>query len=146
MRWTKVNVKPEIKRINIVPTVHMPYYGICRYCMYVMKTKILCLKYQSWASAIQVFSSATTQYCGQPNLLQSCGLKKLRNCDCGPSKFDFRNSVTLHSLLPIPLLSTVVPFHQLRMVLKINQKYLQNCLFLWKKNCLKGTVAKVFYL
>jgi hypothetical protein len=30
--------------------------------------------------------------------------KKLRNCDCGPSKFDFRNSATLRSLLPAPLL------------------------------------------
>jgi hypothetical protein len=29
----------------------------------------------------------------------------LRNCNCGPSKFDFRNSATLCSLLPIPLLS-----------------------------------------
>jgi hypothetical protein len=32
-------------------------------------------------------------------------LKKLLNCDCGPTKFDYRNSATLCSLLPIPLLS-----------------------------------------
>jgi hypothetical protein len=31
--------------------------------------------------------------------------KKLRNYDGGPSKFDFYNSATLCSLLPIPLLS-----------------------------------------
>jgi hypothetical protein len=31
------------------------------------------------------------------------------------------------------------------MVLKINQKYFKNCLFLWKlKICLKGTVARDF--
>jgi hypothetical protein len=38
-----------------------------------------------------------------------CGVpdkKKLQNCDCRPSKFDFRNSATLSSLLPIPLLSS----------------------------------------
>jgi hypothetical protein len=29
----------------------------------------------------------------------------LQNCDCGLSKFDFRNSTTLRSLLPIQLLS-----------------------------------------
>jgi hypothetical protein len=53
------------------------------------------------------FNSATPHYCGQPNQLRSCGLKKrLRACDCGPSKFDFRNSTTLRSLLPIPLLSS----------------------------------------
>ncbi len=40
----------------------------------------------------------------------SCGVadfkKKLRNCDCGPSKFDLRNSATFRSLLPVPLLSS----------------------------------------
>jgi hypothetical protein len=30
--------------------------------------------------------------------------KKFRNCDCGPSKFDFSNSTTFRSLLPLPLL------------------------------------------
>jgi hypothetical protein len=50
----------------------------------------------------------------------------------------------------IPQLSAVssqfryflVLFPQLRMVLKINQKYFYNCLFLWKsKTYPKGTVA-----
>jgi hypothetical protein len=31
--------------------------------------------------------------------------KKLRNCDCGPSKFDLHNSATLHSLRPVLILS-----------------------------------------
>jgi hypothetical protein len=38
-----------------------------------------------------------------------CGVadkKKLRNCGCGPSKFDFRNSATFSSLLPVLLLSS----------------------------------------
>ncbi len=30
--------------------------------------------------------------------------KRLQNCYCRPSKFDFRNSLTFHSLLPILLL------------------------------------------
>ncbi len=67
------------------------------------------------------------QYFGQPNRLRNCGLKKLRNCDCGPSKFDFRNSATLCRIRPVLLLSS--PF-----------------LFLWKtKTCLKGTVARDFW-
>ncbi len=48
--------------------------------------------------------SAPPQYCGQPKRLRNCGLKKLRNCDCGPSIFDFRNSATLCSLRPVQLL------------------------------------------
>jgi hypothetical protein len=32
--------------------------------------------------------------------------KKSRNCYCGPSKFDFRNSATFSNLLPVPLLSS----------------------------------------
>jgi hypothetical protein len=51
------------------------------------------------------FKSAPPQYCGQPNRLRSWGLKMLRNCDCGLSNFDFRNSATIRSLLPILLLS-----------------------------------------
>jgi hypothetical protein len=38
----------------------------------------------------------------------NCGVadkKMLRNCDCGPSKVDFRNSATLGSILQIPSLS-----------------------------------------
>jgi hypothetical protein len=54
-----------------------------------------------------------------------CGvvdLKKLRNCDCGASKFDFRNSATLCSLLSCQFRYFLVPFSQLRMNLKINEK------------------------
>jgi hypothetical protein len=32
--------------------------------------------------------------------------KKLWNCNCGPSKFDFRKSATFRSLLPVLLLSS----------------------------------------
>ncbi len=90
------------------------------------------------------FKSATPQYCGQPNRLRSCGLKKLRNCDCGPSNFDFRNSAIIRSLLPILLLSGTFSsaqdgfknqpkiFLELSVSLKI------------KKTCLKGTVARDF--
>ncbi len=60
---------------------------------------------QRWASAILVRTSAIPQYCRQPNRLRNCGLKKLRNCDCGPSEFDFRNSATLCRLRPVSLLS-----------------------------------------
>jgi hypothetical protein len=65
-------------------------------------------KYQRWASAILVRTSAIPQYCGQPNRLRNCRLKKLRNCNCGPLKFDFRNSATLRRHWPVLLLS--VPF------------------------------------
>jgi hypothetical protein len=71
-----------------------------------------------------------------------CGVadfKKLRNCDCRPSKFDFRNSTTIRSLLPGP-----VPFPQLRMVLKINQNFFKLSVYLEIKTCLKGTVAQDF--
>jgi hypothetical protein len=49
--------------------------------------------------------------------------KKLRNCDCGPLKFDFLNSATFPSRLPVRYF--LVPFPQLRMLLKVffNQKY-----------------------
>jgi hypothetical protein len=39
----------------------------------------------------------------------------------------------------------LVPFSQLRMFFKINQKYFWSCLFLRKpKTCLKGTIARDF--
>jgi hypothetical protein len=53
------------------------------------------------------FKSATPQYCGQPNRLRNYGLKKLRNCNCGPLKFDFP-AIPLSSFLPIPLLSSPI--------------------------------------
>jgi hypothetical protein len=65
---------------------------------------------------------------------------------CGAAIADLENLTSA-----IPQLSAVscqfhyflVPFPQLRMVFKINQKYFQDCLFLWKpKICLKGTVAE----
>jgi hypothetical protein len=52
------------------------------------------------------FKSATSQYCGKPIQLRNCGLKKVANCDCGTSKFDFLNPAILCSLLPVPLLSS----------------------------------------
>ncbi len=71
--------------------------------------------------------------------------KKLWNCDCGPSKFDCRNSATLCSLLPIPLLSS--PFSSAQDGFKNQPKIFFNFLFLWKtKTCLKGTVVRDFYL
>jgi hypothetical protein len=48
--------------------------------------------------------------------------KKLRNCDCGPWKFDFCNSSTFRSLLPVRYF--LVPFPQLRLVLKVKKNYL----------------------
>jgi hypothetical protein len=40
----------------------------------------------------------------------------------------------------------LVPFPQLRTVLKINQKCFYNCPFLWKKLVLKGQLHEIFYL
>ncbi len=90
------------------------------------------------------FKSATPQYCRQPNRLWSSGLRK----SCGTAIANLQNLTSA-----IPQLSAVscqfryflVPFTQLRMVLKIYQKYFKNCLFLWKpKICLKGRVARDF--
>ncbi len=58
------------------------------------------------------FKSATPQYCGQPNWLRSCGLKKV-------AELRLR---TLKIWLP-QFRYFLVPFLHLRMVLKINQKY-----------------------
>jgi hypothetical protein len=41
-------------------------------------------------------------------------------CDCGPSKFDFRDSATFRSLMPIPLLSS--PFSSAQDGFKNQQK------------------------
>jgi hypothetical protein len=76
-----------------------------------------------------------------------CGvadLKKSRDCDCGASKLDFRNFATLHSLLPIPLLSGT--FSSAQDGFKNHQKCLYNCPFLWKKLVLKGQLHEIFYL
>jgi hypothetical protein len=67
---------------------------------------------------------------------------------CGTAIADLQNLI--FAILQISAVSCqfryfLVPFPQLRMVLKINQKYFSNCLFLWKpKTCLKGTVARDF--
>jgi hypothetical protein len=69
----------------------------------------------------------------------------LRNCDCGPSNFDFRNSATIRSLLPILLL--LVPFTQLRMVLKsIKNSFRTVCFSGNKKLALKGQLHEIFCL
>jgi hypothetical protein len=61
----------------------------------------------------------------------------LRNYGCRASKFDFCNSTTLRSLRPVPLISN--PFSSAQDSFKINQKYFENRLFLWKqKRALKG--------
>jgi hypothetical protein len=88
---------------------------------------------QRWASAILVRTSAIPQYCGQPKRLRNCGLKKLRNCDCGPSKFDFRNSATLCSLRQVQLLSC--PFSSAQDVFKIQLKiFLESSVSVETKN------------
>jgi hypothetical protein len=52
------------------------------------------------------FKSATSQYCGLPNRLRSCGLKKVAELRLRTLKSDFRNSATFSSLLLVPLLSS----------------------------------------
>jgi hypothetical protein len=55
------------------------------------------------------FKSASLQLRNIEDNQIDCGIadyKKLRNCDCRPSKFDFRNSATLSSFLPILILSS----------------------------------------
>jgi hypothetical protein len=77
-------------------------------------------EHQRWASAILVRTSATLQYCAQTNRLRSCGLKKVAELRLQAFKIDFRNSVTLCSLLPIPLLSSA--FYSAQDDLKIQPK------------------------
>jgi hypothetical protein len=69
-----------------------------------------------------------------------CGIadyKKLWNGDCRPSKFDFRNSTTLCSLLPVQLHSS--PFSLAQDGFKNQTKYFPNCMFYGhKKLSIKG--------
>ncbi len=59
------------------------------------------------------------------------------------SKFDFRNSANLHSLLPVPLLSS--PFSSAQDGFKNQPKIFVELSVLWKpKTCPKGTVARDF--
>ncbi len=74
-----------------------------------------------------------------------CGIadsKQLRNWNCGPSKFDFRNSATLCSLLLIPLLSS--PFSSAQGGCKNQPKiffFFLMSVSTETKNLPKGTVA-----
>jgi hypothetical protein len=64
---------------------------------------------QRWASAILVRTTTPLQFRNIADNQIDCRiavLKKLRNCDCGPSKFDFCNSATLCRLWPVSLLSS----------------------------------------
>jgi hypothetical protein len=79
---------------------------------------------------VQIYKGEHPQLKSAPPLLRNiadnqidCGIadkKKLRNCDCGPSKFDFRNSATLSSFLRVPLLSS--PFSSAQDDFKNHQK------------------------
>ncbi len=80
----------------------------------------------------------TTKYIAELRIKE-----KLWNCDCRLSKFDFCNSATLRSLLPVPLLSS--RFSAAQGSFKNQLKIFLDCLFLCKpKTCLKGTVAQDF--
>ncbi len=118
----------------------------CYLCQSAWDTCFCWCVYQRWASAIWIRTSATPQYCGQPNRLRSCGIKKVAELWLPTFKIwlpQFRNSATFRSLLPVRYF--LVPFPQLRMDLKGNKKYFLNPLFLWKpKTCLKKTVAWYF--
>jgi hypothetical protein len=64
-----------------------------------------------------------------------CGIADLKSC--GTSKFDFRNSATLCSLLPVPLLSS--PFSTAQDGFKINPKFFKTvCFYGNQKLALKG--------
>jgi hypothetical protein len=67
--------------------------------------KIYGSKMQRWASAILVCTSAIPQYCGLPNRLRNCGLKKVAELRLRTFKFDFRNS--LQSLASSPTLQSL---------------------------------------
>ncbi len=69
----------------------------------------------------------------------------MRNCDCGPSKFDFCNSATLHSLLTILLFSS--PFSSAQDGFKKQPKiFLELSVSGNQKLTLKGPLNKIFYL
>ncbi len=66
------------------------------------------------------FKPSTPQYCGQPNRLRSCGLKKVAELWLRTFKIWLPQFATFRSLLPVRYF--LVPFPQLRMVLKVNKK------------------------
>ncbi len=99
---------------------------------------------QKWASAIYVRTSAILQ---TTKLIAELRTKKmLQNWDCRPSKFDFRNSATFRSLLPVPLLSS--PFSSAQDGFKNQRKiFLALSVSLeTQKHALKGPQHEIFYL
>jgi hypothetical protein len=99
---------------------------------------------QRWASAIQVLISATPQHCGQPNRLLSWGLKKVVELRLRTFK-NLISAIPQFSAVSCQFHYFLVPFPQLRIVLKINQGYFKNCLFLLKtKLALKGELHEIF--
>ncbi len=87
------------------------------------------------------FKSATPQYCGQPNRLRNCGLKKVAELRLRTFKIwlpQFRNSQQFPASS-----ATFCPFSSAQDGLKKSPKIFFECLFLGKpKTCLKGTVAR----
>jgi hypothetical protein len=83
---------------------------------------------QRWATAVEV---RTPQLRNIADNQTDCGLQKLQNCDCGSSKFDFRNSTTLSSFLPILLLSS--PRTVLK-ILDLSKIFLELSVFMENKN------------
>ncbi len=69
-------------------------------------------------------------------------LKKFRNCDYGPLKFDFRNSTTLYRLRPISLLSS--PFSSAQDGFKKQPKiFLESFVSVETKNALEHLLQLV---
>jgi hypothetical protein len=121
-------------RIHINIRTLYVYYIVCTVHVYVPKVGIRNLSPHLRNSA----TLRTTKTIAELRTKKSCGIG-----NCGPSKFDFRNSATLSSFLPVRLLSS--PFSSAQDSFKHHQKYFKNCLFLWKsKTLLKGTLARDF--
>jgi hypothetical protein len=78
----------------------------------------------------------------------SCGVadfkKKLRNCDCGPSKFDLRNSATFRSLLPVPLLSS--PFSLAQDGFKNQKKFCRTVSFSGRDSGMRFFTSNFFFM
>ncbi len=98
-----------------------------------------------WASAILVRTSAIPQYCGIPNRLRNCGLKKVAELRLRTFKIwlpQFRNF--LHSPASYP--SLCIPLILSSGCFENQSKAIFTSLFQWKpKTCLKGTVARDFW-
>jgi hypothetical protein len=72
----------DIRNIRIQLNFKNKKYLLCKVIF--NRRHVHIYKYQKWASAILVRTSAIPQYCGQPNQLQNCRLKIVADCDCGP--------------------------------------------------------------